>query len=149
MPLLVRRIKVSDLTLLDAMESENTQGQPALEGWLHTFRNLLDAAIAEEPQGVLVAEFDGHPVGATVARVHEAHRTSGKKHGVIEAMTVAAAWKKQGIAERLLKEAEAYLKSRGCVAVTVRVPESIGDEAAIYRAGNYRVIGWELEKVLG
>jgi ribosomal protein S18 acetylase RimI-like enzyme len=148
MPLVVRRIRVSDLPVLDAIENEITARFASRAGWMETYRNLLDIALAKEPEGVLVADFDGRPIGAAIARVAQNHRVTGQKHGVVEAITVAPAWKPQGIAERLLKESEMYLKSRGCEIVTVSIPESMGSDSDIYKNGNYRVIAWELEKSL-
>lgn len=148
MPLVVRRVKVQDLPALETMEAEAIRRFPGRKGWLESFRNLLEESLSEEPEGLLVADFDGLAVGAAVARVRGAHPLTGEQHGRMEALTVAPAWRAHGIRERLIKEVEAYLKSRGCRLMMTTLWADAGADAEIFKSTGFRVSGWELERNL-
>ena len=64
MGLLVRRVKISDLPLLEAIEKESQKRFPGRTGWMETYRKSIERALADEPEGILVAEQDKHVVGA-------------------------------------------------------------------------------------
>ena len=70
---------------------------------------MLETALTAEPEGLLVADYDGRAIGCAIARVGQPHPLTGLLQGRLEALTVAPGWRSQGIAERLIKEAEAYL----------------------------------------
>jgi GNAT superfamily N-acetyltransferase len=115
---------------------------------MESYRSLLERALTEEPEGLLVADFDGRAIGAAIARVRGTHPVTGEEHGRLEALTVAPAWRAHGIRERLIKEAEAYLKSRGCQVIAVSLPADAGADGELYRAAGFKVASWELEKSL-
>lgn len=147
MPLAVRRVKVMDLPVLESIEAQVVKSTPTRTHWLETYRRLLEAALSEEPEGLLVADFDGHAVGAAIARLKGPHPLTGEPMGRLEALTVATAWRPHGVAERLLKEVEAYFKSRGCRVMAVTLPTDATD-AGPYKSAGFSVAGWELERRL-
>ena len=148
MPLAVRRVKVQDLSALESMEADAVRSFPARKAWMESFRNLLERSLSEEPEGLLVADFDGRAVGAAVARVGGTHPVTGEEHGRLEALTVAHAWRAHGIRERLIKEAEAYLKSRGCRLMVTTLRADAGADAAVFKSSGFKGGGGELERQL-
>lgn len=148
MPLAVRRVKVTDLPVLESLELETTKRFPSRTRWMETYRALLERALSEEPEGLLVADYDGRAVGAVIARVRGTHPLTGASMGVIEALTVAPAWRTQGVSDRLLAEAQAYLKSRGCQIMAATLEVDAGADAQPFQTGGFRVAGWTLEKAL-
>ncbi|MFZ5441608.1 MAG: GNAT family N-acetyltransferase [Myxococcota bacterium] len=148
MPLVVRRVKVQDLQVLESLELETVRSFPARKRWMETFRSLLERTLSEEPEGMLVADFDGRAIGVAIARVRGPHPLTGEESGRLEALTVAPAWRAHGVRERLLKEAEAYLKSRGCRVMASTLPSDAGAEGELYKSNGFRVAAWELEKAL-
>ncbi len=149
MPLIVRRLKVMDLPVIETLESESSKRFPSRKGWLEHFRKVMEVATSEEPEGVLVAEYDGRVIGAAVVKTRDEHPFTGSKHGELEALTIAPGWRGQGIDARLVREAEAYLKSRGCEVMTTRLPADAGpEESGLFKGAGYKVVGWELERAL-
>ena len=63
-------------------------------------------------------------------------------------LTVAQGWKGKGIDTRLLRESEAYLRSRGCASIALSLPADAGEDSELYKTAGYRVLGWELERNL-
>jgi GNAT superfamily N-acetyltransferase len=63
-------------------------------------------------------------------------------------LTVAPAWKEHGIRERLIKEAEAYLKSRGCRLMVTSLRADAGAEGELFKTSGFKVAAWELERAL-
>ena len=49
---------------------------------------------------------------------------------------------------RLLRESEAYLRSRGCESIALTLPADAGEDADLFKTSGYRVLGWELERTL-
>jgi ribosomal protein S18 acetylase RimI-like enzyme len=146
MPLVVRRVKVTDIPVLETLELETLKRFPSRLRWLETYRSMLEQSLSDEPEGVLVADYDGRAVGAAIARVRGVHPFTGQPHGRLEALTVAPAWRSQGVAERLIKEAEAYLKSRDCKVMSTRLPADAGADADLYKGAGFSVAAWELER---
>lgn len=146
MPLVVRRVKVSDLPVLETLELETTKRFPARTRWIETFRTMLESSLSEEPEGLLVADYDGRAIGVAVARVLGPHPLTGQTLGRVLTLSVAPGWKSQGIGERLLKESEAYLKSRGCQVIAISLPSDAGAEGDLFKQAGFKVSAWELEK---
>ena len=146
MPLVVRRVKVSDLPVLETLELETAKRFPARTRWIETFRTMLETSLSEEPEGLLVADYDGRAIGVAVARVMGPHPLTGQTLGRVLTLSVAPGWKAQGIGERLLKEAEAYLKSRGCQVIAMSLPSDAGAEGELFKQAGFKVSAWELEK---
>jgi ribosomal protein S18 acetylase RimI-like enzyme len=148
-PLIVRRLKVMDLPVIETLESEASRRNPTRAGWLEHFRRLMEVATSEEPEGVLVAEYDGRVIGAAVVKTLGPHPYTGVKFGELQALTVAHGWRGQGIDARLVREAEAYLKARGCETLITRLPAgATNEESALFKGAGYKVAGWELERSL-
>lgn len=148
MPLVVRRVKVQDLSVLESLESESARSFPSRQRWMESYRSLLERALTEEPEGLLVADFDGRAIGAAIARVRGTHPVTGVEHGRLEAITVAPAWRAHGVRERLIKEAEAYLKSRGCRLMVTTLRTDAGAEGGVFKSSGFKVAAWELERQL-
>lgn len=149
MPLVVRRVKVMDLPVLESLELETMKRFPARTRWIETYRALVEKALSEEPEGLLIADYDGRAIGGAVARVRGPHPLTGALHGRLEALTVAPGWRQQGIGERLLKEAEAYLKSRGCKTIVTTLAADAGADGELFKSSGFKVASWELERSLG
>jgi ribosomal protein S18 acetylase RimI-like enzyme len=148
-PLIVRRLKVMDLPVIETLESESSRRHPTRAGWMDHFRHLMEVATSEEPEGVLVAEYDGRVIGAAVVKTLGQHPYTGVKFGELQALTVAPGWRGQGIDARLVREAEAYLKARGCETLTTRLPaDASNEESGLLKGAGYKVVGWELERTL-
>lgn len=148
MPLIVRHVRVKDLPALERLEADTVKRFPARQGWLETYGTLIQRSLEEEPEGLLVAEVDGHVVGGAIVRQRGPHPVNGHPHGQLYALTVSHNWRTHGVAQRLLKEAEAYLKSRGCVSMHVNVPTDAGDDTELFKAAGYHVGSWELLRPL-
>jgi GNAT superfamily N-acetyltransferase len=148
MPLVVRRVKVQDLSLIESLEQDSVRSFPTRTRWMETFRGLLERALTEEPEGLLIADYEGRAVGAAIARVRGAHPVTGEEHGRLEALTVAPAWRAHGIRERLLKESEAYLKSRGCRMMVTTLQSDAGAEGELFKNSGFKVASWELTRTL-
>jgi GNAT superfamily N-acetyltransferase len=148
MPLVVRRVRVMDIPVLESLEQETVKRFPSRTRWMETYRQLMEKALSEEPEGLLVADYEGRAVGGAIARVRGPHPLTGATHGKLEALTVAPAWRGQGIAERLLKEAEAYFKSRGCKVMSHALPADAGADGQLFKANGFTVAAWELERSL-
>ena len=148
MPLIVRRVKVQDISTLEQFEADTVKRFPARAGWMEAYRRVVEKSLSEEPEGILVAEYEGRPIGAAVVRAREHHPVTGLKYGQLMTLTVANGWRGQGIDTRLLREAEAYLRSRGCESIALHLPADAGEDADLFKSAGYRVLGWELERAL-
>lgn len=148
MPLVVRRVKVADLPVLETLELETVRKFPSRTKWMESFRAIIESALSEEPEGILVADYDGRAIGAAIARVRGHHPHHGARIGRLEALTVAPGWRSQGISERLIKEAEAYLKSRECEVMCVALPSDAGADGEVFKTTGFKVASWELERSL-
>jgi ribosomal protein S18 acetylase RimI-like enzyme len=148
MPLIVRRVKIADIPTLEQFESDNMKRFPARAGWMEAYRRVVEKSLSEEPEGILVAEYEGRAIGCAVVRAREHHPVTGLKYGQLMTLTIAQGWRGQGIDTRLLREAEAYLRSRGCESISLTLPADAGEDADLFKTSGYRVLGWELERTL-
>lgn len=144
--LIVRRPKVSDLPALEQIEAQHLKRFPARGGWLAGFAKLVERTLSEEPEGLMVADLDGQVAGCAIARQRGVHPVSGLTYGHIFHVSVAPALQKRGIGLRLLREAEAYLRSRGCEVIHLTVPADNPDAAELFQRSGYRVAAFELER---
>ena len=78
---------------------------------MESYRSLLERALTEEPEGLLVADFDGRAIGAAIARVRGTHPVTGEEHGRLEALTVAPAWRAHGSMVPPLPEVTGLLRT--------------------------------------
>ncbi|PZR12036.1 MAG: hypothetical protein DI536_17095 [Archangium gephyra] len=148
MPLVVRIAKAQDLPVLETLEAETVHHFPTRKRWLETFREMMTGALSEEPEGFIVAEFQGRPVGAALVRVRGPHPVTGVEHGVLQVLTVAPSWRAHGVREQLLQEAEAYLKSKSCQLMATSLRTDAGSDGDLYKAHGFTVASWELERTL-
>ncbi len=148
MSLFVRRAKATDLPVLETLEIETMRRFPSRTRWLETYRHLVETAQRNEPDGLLVADYDGRPIGVALTRIGEPHPLSGLKQGHLEVLTVAPGWRSQGIAEKLIKEAEGFLKSRGCQVLVVTLPSDAGGDGELFKVAGFKVAAWQLERAL-
>jgi ribosomal protein S18 acetylase RimI-like enzyme len=147
--LIVRRLKVMDIPALETLERESVDRHPARVGWLDTYRRFVERSLAEEPEGFLVAELNDKVVGGAIARQRGPHPLTGSKHGQLLALTTSPAYARYSVGQRLLIEAQAYLKSRGCKSVTFWVPtDAVGEEIDLFKNAGFNVVSWELERAL-
>jgi ribosomal protein S18 acetylase RimI-like enzyme len=148
MALLVRRVKVTDIPQLEAIEKESLKRFPGRKGWMETYRKGIERALNDEPEGILVAENDGVVVGGVIVQQRGKHSVTHVKYGALLGLTLAEKVRGSGVGARLLKEAEAYLKSRGVQSLALRLPADAGTDADLFRNSGFEVVAWELEKAL-
>jgi ribosomal protein S18 acetylase RimI-like enzyme len=147
--LIVRRLKVMDIPALEALEKESVDLHPGRVGWLDTYRRFVERSLAEEPEGFLVAELNEKVIGGAIARQRGPHSLTGQKHGQLMSLTASPAYARYNVGQRLLVEAQAYLKSRGCKSVTIWIPtDSGGVEVDLFKNAGFSVVSWELERSL-
>jgi ribosomal-protein-alanine N-acetyltransferase len=125
-PIVLRQMRDNDLSTIAAME---------LEIFSDPGRNRSSAASwPSPPLTPSVAEREGEIVGYSAAWVAEAGGHLGN-------LAVAPAWRRRGIArklvERLLDDAEAL----GCPEITLEVRASNSAAQALYRAFGFRLAG--------
>src|SRR5262249_37811889 len=131
------------------LEKETVERHPSRVGWLDTYRRFVERSLAEEPEGFLVAELNDTVVGGAIARQRGPHPLTGLKHGQLLALTASPAYARYNVGQRLLIEAQAYLKSRGCRSVTLSMPaDSEGPEIDLFKNSGFNVVSWELERTL-
>jgi hypothetical protein len=105
---------------------------------------VIDGARAVHPESLLIAEIhgafddavDSSIVGAVIAGFDGVR-------GWIYHLAVAPAHRRRGIATRLMREAEAVLRARGCSKVNLQVRAANQGVVAFYRA-----LGYQLEERL-
>jgi ribosomal protein S18 acetylase RimI-like enzyme len=146
--LIVRRVKIADLPKLETIEKESLKRFPGRKGWMETYQRSIERALADEPEGLLVAEQDNAVVGAIIVQQRGKHSITRQTYGALLGLTVGEKWRGGGIGVRLLKEAEAYLKARGCESLALRLPADAGTDAELFQDNGFRVVAWELEKQL-
>ncbi|MHB8878439.1 MAG: GNAT family N-acetyltransferase [Myxococcaceae bacterium] len=146
MALTVRRLQVVDLPALEKAEAERAKRYSGRAGALAGFRKLVEQTLSKEPEGLMIADQDGQLVGIAIARQRGVHPGSGKRHGRIEHLGVAPGFESAGVGARLLREAEAYLRSRGCESIHLLLPADDAADAQLLKDAGYRVVAWELEK---
>jgi ribosomal protein S18 acetylase RimI-like enzyme len=142
----VRRLKVSDLPRLEAIELAHAQSSPARPQWMATFRKLIEQVLEEEPEGLFILERDSVVVGWAAVRQRGIHPMTGLKDGHIFHISVAREFRGHGLGPRLLRECEAYLRSRGCESIHLTVPVDDPQQAEIFKSSGYRLSAWELER---
>jgi len=86
------------------------------------------------PEWFLVAEIDGHIVGAVMAG-YEGHR------GWINYLATDPAQRRLGIGRRLMTEAERVLRAAGCPKINLQVRPENKDVIAFYEAIGFNVEG--------
>jgi ribosomal protein S18 acetylase RimI-like enzyme len=147
--LIVRRLKVMDIPALETLEKESVDRHPGRVGWLDTYRRFVERSLAEEPEGFLVAELNEKVIGGAIARLRGPHPLTGQKHGQLLSLTASPAYARYNVGQRLLVEAQAYLKSRGCKSVTIWIPTDSGaNEVDLFKNSGFNVVSWELERSL-
>ena len=97
---------------------------------------MIDGALAVHPRALLVAELDGAIVGAVIAGFDGVR-------GWIYHLAVAPSHRRRRIATRLIRDAEAALRARGCSKVNLQVRATNDSVVAFYRA-----LGYEIEERL-
>jgi ribosomal protein S18 acetylase RimI-like enzyme len=140
---------VMDIPALETLEKESVDRHPGRVGWLDTYRRFVERSLAEEPEGFLVAELNEKVIGGAIARQRGPHPLTGQKHGQLMSLTASPAYARYNVGQRLLVEAHAYLKSRGCKSVTIWIPtDSGGTELDLFKNAGFNVVSWELERAL-
>ncbi len=148
MALLVRRVKVTDLPILEGIEKESLKRFPGRVGWMDTYRKSVERALADEPEGILVADSDGQVIGAIIVQQRGKHPVTRQTYGALLGLTLSEKFRGAGIGLRLIKEAEAYLKARGCESLALRLPADAGTDAQLFQDNGFQVVAWELHKPL-
>ncbi len=94
---------------------------------------MIDGKLASHPELLLVAEAKGMIVGAVIAGFDGVR-------GWIYHLAVASAYRRRGIATRLMDAATEGLRRVGCVKINLQVRST---NAAV--VGFYRAIGYQVE----
>jgi ribosomal protein S18 acetylase RimI-like enzyme len=148
MSLIVRRLRITDFPALEQIEEARVARAPRSAGWQDAFRMLLERSLSEEPEGLLIADRDGAVIGSAIARQRGAHPSTGVPYGHIEHLSVAATPDSASVSLRLLRECEAYLRSRGCELLVLSLPADDAAAAELFTTNGYRVTVWQLERLL-
>lgn len=146
MTVFVRRLRVTDLPALDEIETAQAPHFPSRVAWLESFRRLVEHMLSEEPEGLMIAEVDDKVVGWAAVRQRNVHHFTGKRYGHILHMSVAEPYRNKKVGTRLLREAEAYLRSRGCESVHLSMPIDNPDVVRVFQRAGYKLFAWELER---
>jgi ribosomal protein S18 acetylase RimI-like enzyme len=147
MTLIVRRLKVMDIPSLEQIQSENLKRFPGRSGWLDSYRLLLERSLDEEPEGVLIGDQDGRVVGSAIVRQRGKHPMNGRPYGHIYHLSaLLESPDAVNVTMRLLREAEAYLRSRGCESVHLSLPADDPAGAELFRKSGYEIAAWELRR---
>lgn len=146
MPLFVRRLRVSDLPRLEEIEAQHEKRDPSHKGWLERVRNLIDLALSDEPEGLLIADLDGKVVGWAAARQRPLHPLASEGFGYVLHISVAQDARRQGLGARLLRECEAYLRARGCSGIRITVPISDVASQQLMKKLGYAATSAEMER---
>ena len=146
MPLFVRRLRVSDLPRLEEIESLHEKESPSRKGWLKRVRKLIDLALSDEPEGLLIADQDGKVVGWAAARQRELHPLAAEGFGHVLHISVAREARRGGIGVRLLRECEAYLRARGCTGVRITVTLDDAATQSLMKKLGYGARSAEMER---
>jgi GNAT superfamily N-acetyltransferase len=100
---------------------------------------ILTAESLEQRMGVMTVLVAVAPDGAVIATIALSGDPGGDGH--LRGMAVRSAWQGQGIADRLLDEAEAALHARGCRRVTLDTTEPLTRAITFYRKHGYAATG--------
>ena len=84
--------------------------------------------------------------GWAAVRQRGIHPMTGLKYGHIFHLSVALEFRRHGAGARLLREAEAYLRARGCESIHLSMPVDDPAIAEIFKQAGYRLFAWELER---
>lgn len=146
MSLFVRRLRISDFPRLEEIEAAHERAQPDRTGWLNRVRQLIQLALSDEPEGLMIADLDGKVVGWAAARQRQLHPLEGEGYGHIFHISVDPQHRRAGIGQRLLRECEAYLRTHGCNGVRINV--MVGDAAGekLMKKSGYAPTASELER---
>ena len=115
-----------------ALQPDRAPGTDMADGHLAYLEQL-----AADDGLVLVADADGQPVGFLVLVIEacdpgNVHLLEGeRRYGWVTDLFVAAKWRSQGIARRLLERAEAHCRELGLAALQIA---SLADNPAALRA---------------
>jgi ribosomal protein S18 acetylase RimI-like enzyme len=139
---------VSDLPQLEELEYAQAELFPDRPGWAAHFRGLVERVLGEEPEGLMIAERDGKVVGWAAARPGGIHPTRKVPFGEVLHLSVLPAEQRAGVGRRLLREAEAYLRSRGCERIRLWVPTESDPARGLFLKQGYQVTGVEMERKL-
>lgn len=146
MPLFVRRLRVTDLPRLEEIESQHEKQEPSQTGWLHRVRKLIELALSDEPEGLLIADLDGKVVGWAAARQRQLHPLASEGFGYVLHISVATDARRQGLGARLLRECEAYLRASGCSGIRIAVPISDIASQQLMKKLGYGAVSAEMER---
>ncbi|HZY98183.1 MAG TPA: GNAT family N-acetyltransferase [Candidatus Baltobacteraceae bacterium] len=86
--------------------------------WRAMFLAVVEMRMAQGLQRYYVAEVEGSVVGVTGAQVGEAF--FGAVRGYVEGVYVLPAFRRRGVAKRLMRECIDWLQSMGCDAVRLQ-----------------------------
>lgn len=99
-------------------ESWNEDWDEKYPNWRAMFLSVVQKRLAQGLQRYYVAEANGEIAGCAGAQVGEAF--FGAVRGYIEGVYVAPAFRRKGIASRLMRECIEWLQSMGCDAVRLQ-----------------------------
>lgn len=113
-------------------------------------------AVAEGRQVILIAEYDGGPVGAVTVNLAGRPNTAPRT-GHISDLLVVPLWRRRGIGGSLLRAAEQVIRERGYTEATLDVEASNAVALHLYQRSGYRRLrtirfpwgpGYTMRKVL-
>jgi ribosomal protein S18 acetylase RimI-like enzyme len=102
----------------------------AAEGWSSEIRREFEGFFAHDPQGCLIAEAGGQPIGIGVA-------TSYGAAGFVGELIVVPAWRGRGVGRRLLEQAVGYLQARGAHSIYL---DGVPAAVSLYERAGFRKV---------
>jgi GNAT superfamily N-acetyltransferase len=102
----------------------------AAEGWSSETRRQFEVSFAYDPQGCLIAEAEGEPIGIGVA-------TSYGAAGFVGELIVLPAWRGRGVGRRLLDRAVGYLQARGAQSIYL---DGVPAAVSLYERAGFRKV---------
>jgi ribosomal protein S18 acetylase RimI-like enzyme len=102
----------------------------AAEGWSSEIRREFEGFFAHDPQGCLIAEAGGEPIGVGVA-------TSYGAAGFVGELIVLPAWRGRGVGRRLLDHAVDYLQAHGAGSIYL---DGVQTAVSLYERAGFRQV---------
>jgi ribosomal protein S18 acetylase RimI-like enzyme len=141
-----RNFRESDLP--DIMEFKRKSAEISFPGYEfnpENFRNKLMSSHRKEPGGIQVLESGGKTIGYIW---FSSRKGDFGEYGLLHHLFIDEKYRGMGLAERLLKHAEDYFRSRGIKRIKLTVTSTNAPAVKLYEKLNYKKARTVMEKFL-